>query len=136
MPGQGHVIFLLMAGVVACGSDTSTTGGIPVQIEDSAGVRIVEYVSVPEVEPPFAFAAEPRYRHGANQGDYAFQGAGAGRLFPDGRRGRIRRVEHRTGRVRPRRLDVPGARHGGRGTRGSGLRQGHVRAGAGQHPGG
>ena len=24
------------------------------------------------------------YRHGANQGDYAFQGAGAGRLFPDG----------------------------------------------------
>ena len=84
MPGQGHVIFLLMAGVVACGSDTSTTGGIPVQIEDSAGVRIVEYVSVPEVEPPFALAAEPRYRHGANQGDYAFQGAGAGRLFPDG----------------------------------------------------
>ena len=84
MPGQGHVIFLLMAGVVACGSDTSTTGGIPVQTEDSAGVRIVEYVRVPEVEPPFAIAAEPVYRHGANPGDYAFQGVGAGRLFPDG----------------------------------------------------
>ena len=34
----------------------------------------------PGVEAPFRFAAEPRYRHGANPGDYIFQFADAGRL--------------------------------------------------------
>ena len=47
-------------------------------------MRIVEYVAVPEVEPPFAIAAEPVYQHGANPGDYEFQGINVGRLFPDG----------------------------------------------------
>jgi len=55
-----------------------------VQIEDSAGVRIVAYVDVPEVKPSFAIAAEPVYRHGANPGDYEFRGINVGRLFPDG----------------------------------------------------
>ena len=54
------------------------------QVSDSAGVRIVEYAGVPEVEPPFAFGAEPVYRHGANPGDYIFQLPEAGRLLPDG----------------------------------------------------
>ncbi|WP_419940618.1 hypothetical protein [Candidatus Palauibacter sp.] len=79
-----HFILVLMAGVGACGGDTSTTGDVLVQIEDSAGVRMVEYVGVPEVEPPFAIAAEPVYRHGATPGDYAFGGITVGRLFPDG----------------------------------------------------
>ena len=83
MPGRSHFILVLMAGVGACGGDPSTTGDVPAQLEDSAGVRIVEYVGVPEVEPPFAIAEEPVYRHGANPGDYEFQGINVGRLFPD-----------------------------------------------------
>ena len=43
MPGRTHFVLLLMAGVAACGGDTSTTGDVPVRIEDSAGVRIVAY---------------------------------------------------------------------------------------------
>ena len=75
---------MLSAALIACGGDTGLTGDIQVQIDDSVGVRIVEYVGVPEVEPPFAIAAEPVYRHGANPGDYEFQGINVGRLFPDG----------------------------------------------------
>ena len=52
---------------------------------DSAGVRIVEYLGAPEVNPLFAIADEPLYRHGATPGDYIFQLAEAGRLLPDGR---------------------------------------------------
>lgn len=75
---------MLMAALAACGTDTGRTGDIQVQIEDSAGVRIVEYAGVPQVEPPFVIAEEPLYRHGANPGDYIFQFVEAGRLFPDG----------------------------------------------------
>ena len=84
MRNRYHFILMLAAALVACVGDTGLTGDIQVQIDDSAGVRIVEYVGVPEVEPPFAIAAEPMYRHGANPGDYAFRGINAGRLFPDG----------------------------------------------------
>ena len=75
---------ILAAALAACGGDPGLTGEAQVQVRDSAGVRIVEYVSVPEVEPPFALAAEPLYRHGANPGDYEFQFVDAGRLFQDG----------------------------------------------------
>ncbi|WP_420615150.1 hypothetical protein [Candidatus Palauibacter sp.] len=54
------------------------------QIKDSAGVRIVEYAGVPEVDPHFILADELVYRHGSNPGDYEFQGINVGRLFPDG----------------------------------------------------
>ena len=56
----------------------------PAMSEDSAGVRIVEYAGMPELEAPFRFAAEPRYRHGAGPGDYTFQLIHPGSLFPDG----------------------------------------------------
>ena len=68
----------------ACESQPAATGAVPVEIEDSAGVRIVEYAGRPDIEAPFRFPAEPRYRHGANPGDYAFQRMSAGRLLPDG----------------------------------------------------
>ena len=82
--GRYHSTLLLSACIAACGGDSSRSSDIQVQIEDSAGVRIVEYVAVPEVEPPFAIAAEPVYRHGARPSDYEFQGINVGRLFPDG----------------------------------------------------
>lgn len=77
---------VMAAGLSACGgtSEVRETGGIPVHIEDSAGVRIVEYAGMPEVDAPFQLPAEPLYRHGANPGDYAFQGIHPGSLFPDG----------------------------------------------------
>ena len=85
MPDRYHFILMLAAALVACSGQTGLTSDIQVQIEDSAGVRIVEYEGVPEVEPPFAIEAEPLYRHGANPGDYEFGGINVGRLFPDGR---------------------------------------------------
>ena len=84
MRSRYHSTLMLSAALVACGGDTGRTGDVQVQIEDSAGVRIVEYVGVPEVEPPFVIAEEPVHRHGANPGDYEFQGINVGRLFPDG----------------------------------------------------
>ncbi len=53
-------------------------------VRDSAGVRIVEYAGIPDVEPPFALAPERVYRHGGRTGDYAFGSIWLGRLFPDG----------------------------------------------------
>ena len=75
---------ILAAALAACGGDSGPAGEIEVQVRDSAGVRIVEYAGVPEVEAPFTLAAEPLYRHGANPGDYEFQFVDAGRLSPDG----------------------------------------------------
>ena len=84
MRSRYHSALMLSAALVACGEDTGRVSDIQVQIEDSAGVRIVEYAGVPEVEPPFAIAEEPVYRHGANPSDYTFQLVNVGRLFPDG----------------------------------------------------
>ena len=84
MRSRTHFIFVLVAVLGACQSDPKPTAGVPVQIEDSAGVRIVEYVGMPVADAPFRFPAEPRYRHGANPGDYTFQGIHPGSLFPDG----------------------------------------------------
>jgi len=85
VPGcRSRVVPVLLSATAACGADPSTTGDVTVQIQDSAGVRIVEYVGVPEVEPSFAIAEEPVYRHGANPGDYIFRFINVGRLFPDG----------------------------------------------------
>jgi hypothetical protein len=77
-------ILALLATLSACAPDPSNPGATPAQIEDSAGVRIVTYAGTPTSAASFRFAAEPRYRHGTNPGDYAFQGAGTGRLLPDG----------------------------------------------------
>ena len=73
-----------MASLAACADRSPPSTDIPAQIEDSAGVQIVEYAVVPEVEPPFAIAEEPVYRHGTSPGDYEFQSVNVGRLFPDG----------------------------------------------------
>ena len=84
MRGSSRSIPMLMAALAACGTDTGRTGNVQVQIEDSAGVWIVEYAGVPEVAEPFVIAEDPLYRHGADPGDYIFQFVEAGRLFPDG----------------------------------------------------
>ncbi len=84
MRSRLHCALMLSAALVACGGDGGRAPDIQVQIEDSAGVRIVEYAGVPEVEPPLALSDEPVFRHGANPGDYEFQGINVGRLFPDG----------------------------------------------------
>ena len=75
---------VLAAALSSCQADIRETAGIPVQVEDSAGVRIVEYMGTPVTEAPFRFPPEPRYRHGTNPGDYAFQAVQPGSLFPDG----------------------------------------------------
>ncbi|WP_420636834.1 hypothetical protein [Candidatus Palauibacter sp.] len=77
-------ILMLASALAACGGGTGLTDDIQVQIRDSAGVRIVEYAGESDIEAPFALAAEPLYRHGANPGDYEFEQINFGRLFPDG----------------------------------------------------
>ena len=67
----------------ACGGDSAPIADAVV--EDSAGVRIIQYAGVPEVDPPFALADEPTYRHGDVPDHYSFGLIGKGRLFPDGR---------------------------------------------------
>ena len=74
----------LAAALAACEAGTGGGSDGQVQVEDSAGVRIVEHGAVADAEAPFRFAAEPRYRHGAGPGDYAFQRIHPGSLFPDG----------------------------------------------------
>lgn len=90
MRNRNEVILMLApalaVGFSACGGggETRETAGVSVQIDDSADVRIVEYDGMPATAAPFRFAAEPRYRHGAGPGDYAFQRIHPGSLFPDG----------------------------------------------------
>ena len=84
MPTRHRPTLILSAALLACGGDTEPTRDIQVHITDSAGVRIVDYAGVPEVDPPFTIDEDPIYRHGANPGDYIFQSVEAGRLFPDG----------------------------------------------------
>ena len=84
MPSRSQLMIVVAVALAACQTETGSTAGIPVQIEDSAGVRIVEYMGTPVINAPFQFPAEPLYRHGANPGDYAFQGIHPGSLLPDG----------------------------------------------------
>ncbi len=85
IPDRSYFILVLTAGIAACGGDTTTTAAdVPVQVADSAGVRIVSYEHTPTTPPAFRLSAEPRYRHGANPDDYAIQEVSAGRLLPDG----------------------------------------------------
>ena len=84
MRRRTHLILGPVALFAACEGDPQPTTDIPVHVEDSAGVRLVEYAGTPAADTPFRFRAEPLYRHGNNPGDYAFQRIGFGRLFPDG----------------------------------------------------
>ena len=84
MPSRTHLILLLLAPAAACGGDPSTPTHASPLIQDSASIRIVTHEGTPTAEPSFRFPAEPRYRHGANPGDYAFQEVSVGRLLPDG----------------------------------------------------
>ena len=88
MRSRYYSTLMLSAALVACGEDSGRSSDIQVQIEDSAGVRIVQYAGVPEVDPPFAIAEEPVYRHGANPGDYIFQFGRRRPAHPGWKRGR------------------------------------------------
>ena len=84
MAPRSLTIITILTPFAACADDPPNPADVPIQIEDSAGVRIVTYEGTPTGETAFRFAAEPHYRHGGNAGDYSFQGIGSGRLFPDG----------------------------------------------------
>ena len=59
---------VLMASLAACDAEVRETAGGRVQIEDSAGVRVVEYPGTSNTEAAFQFPPEPLYRHGTNSG--------------------------------------------------------------------
>ena len=73
---------VLALALAACGADTGPASDMAV--EDSAGVRIVQHTGIPDVEPPFAFAPEPVYRHGSGPGQHMFASIWGGVLLSDG----------------------------------------------------
>ena len=89
----GRLCFPALFALAFAGCDDATESASPasvsvsVNIEDSAGVRIVEYDGTPEV-PTLTLAEEPVYTHGTREGDYTFQNIDAadlsGVLYPDG----------------------------------------------------
>ena len=84
MPPRLHLVLIaLLAPAAACAPDPAATT-TPPHTADSLGIRIVTYDHTPTPTAPFHLATQPRYRHGANPGDYAFQGIGPGRLLADG----------------------------------------------------
>lgn len=91
MAATGRVCLPALLALVFAGCDDAGESVSPafasVHIEDSAGVRIVEYVGMPEV-PRLSLAAEPLYTHGTRESDYTFQNIDAGDLsgvlHPDG----------------------------------------------------
>ena len=66
----------------ACGGDTTPI--TDTVIEDSAGIRIVQYTGAPDAEPPFSFAPEPAYRYGDDPDGYTFARIWRGILLGDG----------------------------------------------------
>ena len=77
------LLFAALAPATACTPDPASTP-TPPRTADSLGIRIVAYDHTPASTAPFRLAPQPRYRHGADPGDYHFQGIGPGRLLPDG----------------------------------------------------
>ncbi len=51
---------------------------------DSAGIRNVEHADAPDRRAPFSLAADPRYRHDDDPGDYRFRYVYKGALLADG----------------------------------------------------
>lgn len=84
MRSAGCSVLVVTAALVACVDEPAPTPNVPVQIEDSAGVRIVEYAGAPDTEAPFGFAPEPLYRYGAGPGDYLLTWVTSGVLLNDG----------------------------------------------------
>lgn len=72
--------------LAACGTDTGDADGntFHMTVEDSAGVRIVEYTGTPTADAPVAFAPKPIYRHGTGPDDYLFSQIRHGVLLGDG----------------------------------------------------
>lgn len=78
------LIALALAGCEdAADSASPASTSASVHIEDSAGVRIVEYAGTPEVRA-LALADEPVYTHGTGPDDYPFASIAGSVLYPDG----------------------------------------------------
>lgn len=80
---------LLALAFSGCGdtSEPAKPVSVSAHVEDSAGIRVVEYAGVPS-PPTLALATEPFYTHGTREGDYLFQNIDeanlSGVLYPDG----------------------------------------------------
>lgn len=82
-PSLAPLLALTLGG---CGDTPAPTSGADVQIRDSVGIRIVEYLGTPSV-PTLTLADEPVYTHGTRPGDYRFSRIDrwmGGVLYPNG----------------------------------------------------
>ena len=76
---------MLALALAACGTDTGDDGGAGgMVVEDSAGVRVVEYAGTSTDDASIAFAPEPVYRYGAGPNDHIFSTIRNGVLLGDG----------------------------------------------------
>ncbi len=75
---------MLALALAACGTDTGDAGETDgMTVEDSAGVRIVEYAGTPSV-PTLTLAENPLYTHGTGPDDYQFASMASAVLYPNG----------------------------------------------------
>ena len=87
VPGWRCLPVLLALAFAGCNDAAESAGptssSVAVHIEDSAGVRIVEYDGTPSV-PTLTLADEPVYTHGTGPDDYPFASISGSVLYPDG----------------------------------------------------
>lgn len=89
MAAPGRFCFPALLALAFAGCDDAgesagpASASVPVHIEDSAGVRIVEYAGTPQA-PTLTLAGDPVYTHGAGPDDYPFASITGGVLYPDG----------------------------------------------------
>lgn len=79
-------LFLMgcVPGVVTTACQAPPPPAPEASVRDSAGIRIVEYETTPDIPSPFAFSSQPIYRFGAGLDDYALRSVWRGVLLSDG----------------------------------------------------
>ena len=85
MPGTRVRAILLLSSTFHAACTSPDTSEPPVEIRDSAGIRIVEYLSTETPVASWRVSEEPVFRHGWGPDDSSFVNIGAGAILSDGR---------------------------------------------------
>lgn len=86
MKHRDRVVRLMALGALAlpAACRPETEAAAPYTVRDSAGIRLVEYAGVPEPTRRMELSAEPMWRHGDDEDEYAFSLPFLGALQADG----------------------------------------------------
>ena len=115
--------YSVLAALAACADDTSTSADVPVQIEDSAGVRIVAYQGAPPARTAFHLAPEPSFTATApTRVTTPSRRSASAASCPTAPRSSSTRGTTTWSSLAGTSATYQGARHGGRGAGGGGQR--------------